>query len=311
MERVGVELGIRAPLCAVEKAAVIADTEMLNYYLIPETHPTFTGVDAFEALQSIGQKIENVVLGTGIVNVFSRSKKKILKLTSRIHYETNGKFVLGLGTSAPVVVEDMYHMKFEKPVSRIKNYTQYIKSYYAGPIYWSAVGDKMIQLAAEYADGVIFFLKPESEIRRSIKILKNKLCALGKNYSSFEIISILPTYINDYEKKSRNALRLTIANYIGANEFYSKPLEKIGFKKEVHIIRQNFLKHGLVAASVHVSDKMAEELGIFGGAKECAIKMKEFSERAKIKTVVAAFDLPKNGYDKDFFKNLHGLASRF
>lgn len=311
MDRVGIELGIRAPLCAVEKAAMIADTAMLNYYLIPETHPKFTGVDAFEALQVIVQKIENVVLGTGIVNVFSRSKKKILDLASKIYYETNGNFVLGLGTSAPVVVEDMYRMKFERPVSRIKDYTRYLKSHYNGPIYWSAVGDKMIQLATEYADGVIFFLKPESEIRRSIKVIKNKLNSLGKSHSSFEIISILPTYINDHEEKGRNALRLTLANYIGANEFYSKSLEKIGFKEEVHIIRQNFLRYGLTAASAHVSDKMVEELGIFGGSKECAIKIKEFSERAKIKTTIAAFDLPKSGYNRDFFKNLHNLASRF
>lgn len=311
MKRVGIELGIRAPLHAIERAARIADTKMLDYYLIPETHPKFTGVDAFKALQFLAEKIENVVLGTGIVNVFSRSKKKLLDLANKVYYKTNENFVLGLGTSAPIVIENMYKMKFEKPVSRIKIYTEYIKSQYKGPIYWSAIGDKMTRFAAEYADGVIFFLKPESEIRRSIKIIRNRLCALGRNYNSFEIISILPTCIEDNKKKARNALRLTIANYVGANEFYSKPLEKIGFKKEIHIIRENFLRHGLTSASLHVSDKMIESLGVFGSAKECAMKIADYSEEAKIKTAIAGFDLSRNGYNVDFFKNLDKLASKF
>ncbi|MGI0081688.1 MAG: LLM class flavin-dependent oxidoreductase [Nitrosopumilaceae archaeon] len=311
MKKIGIELGIRAPLDAVKKAATIADTEMLNYYFVPETHPKFAGVDAFDAIQEIAAKVKRVILGTGIVNVFSRHKSKLLDLASKIYYETSGKFVLGLGTSAPIVVENMYKMKFEKPVLRITTYTDYIKSKYNGHIYWSVVGDKITQLAAEHADGVIFFLKPESEIRQSVKILEKKLSSLGRAYNSFEIISILPTYINDSEEKGRSAARMTIANYIGSNEFYSKSLEKIGFKKEVRAIRENFLRYGLTTASVQVSDKMVNELTTFGTANKCAVEIREYSERTRIKTVLAAFDLPRNGYNIDFFKNLHKLASRF
>lgn len=311
MKKIGIELGIRAPLDAVKKAAMIADIEMLNYYFVPETHPKFAGVDAFDAIQEIGARVKRVILGTGIVNVFSRHKSKLLDLASKIYYKTSGKFVLGLGTSAPTVVENMYKMKFEKPMLRITTYTDYIKSKYDGPIYWSVVGDKITQLAAEHADGVIFFLKPESEIRHSIKILEKKLNSFGRAYNSFEIISILPTYINDSEEKGKSAARMTIANYIGSNEFYSKSLEKIGFKKEVHAIRENFLRCGLTTASVQVSDKMVNELTTFGTADKCAVEIREYSQRTRIKTVVAAFDLPRNGYNIDFFKNLHKLASRF
>lgn len=311
MKKIGVELGIRASLDAVKKAATIADTEMLNYYFVPETHPKFAGVDAFGALQKIATKVKHVILGTGIVNVFSRRKNKILDLASKIYYQSSGKFVLGLGTSAPVVIENMYKMKFQKPVLRLTTYTDYIKSKYAGPVYWATVGDKVTQLAAEHADGAIFFLKPESEIKRSIKILEKRLSSLGRDHDSFETILILPTYINDSEEKGRSAARMTIANYVGSNEFYSKSLEKVGFKKEVRVIRENFLRYGLTTASAHVSDKMVNELATFGTANKCAADIREYSERTRIKTVVAAFDLPRNGFNIDFFKNLHKLASRF
>lgn len=308
--KTGLELGIRAPLRAVKKAAKIADAGMLDYYFVPETHPKFAGVDALKALDGIAAKIENVILGTAIINVFSRNKKNMLELARRIYQKVDGRFVLGLGTSAPVIIENIYNVKFEKPIFRIKSYTEYIKNHYRGPVYWAAVGDRVTGSAAKYADGTIFFLKPEREIKRSIKIIKNELIPQNRKYSQFGIISIRPTYVDDYEKNGKNAAKMTIASYVGANEFYSKPLEKAGFKKEVRMIRENFLKQGLTAAATQVSDKMVKELATFGSAKKCAMEINEYADRTKIKTVIAGFDLPKNGYNNDFFKNLHKLTSR-
>jgi alkanesulfonate monooxygenase SsuD/methylene tetrahydromethanopterin reductase-like flavin-dependent oxidoreductase (luciferase family) len=305
----GVELGIRAPSSAVKRAAVMTDTNMLDYYFVPETHPKFTGVDAFEALEVITKKVRNATLATGIVNVYSRNKKTMLQLANNIYHRSEGRFVLGLGTSAPIIIENMYKMKFEKPLHRIKNYTDYIKNNHRMPVYWAVVGDKITRLAAKHADGVIFFLRPESEIKRSIKIIKNELAATGKKYDQFDIVSIRPTYIEE-DKNAENMARMTIANYIGANEFYSKPLERVGFKKQTFAIRENFLKHGLAEAARHVSYKMIKELATFGNARECAEEMLQHVDRTKIKIAVAGFDLPKNSYNSNFFEKLQKLARR-
>jgi alkanesulfonate monooxygenase SsuD/methylene tetrahydromethanopterin reductase-like flavin-dependent oxidoreductase (luciferase family) len=305
----GVELGIRAPLNAIKKAAMISDANLLDCYFVPETHPMFTGVDAFEALNSVVDKVENMTLGTGIVNVYSRSKEIMLRLCSEIYRKSDGRFVLGLGTSAPIIIENMYKMKFEKPLFRISSYTDYIKNHHNIPIYWAVVGDKITKLAAKHADGVIFFLKPESEIKHGIKIIRNTLSSLGRSYDQFDIISIRPTYIEDGRSAEQMA-RMTIANYVGANEFYSKPLEKSGYKKEVMAIRQNFAKYGLAEAARLVTHKMVTELATVGNAKECAGQISQYADRTKIKTVVAGFDLPKNGYNADFFLKLEKLAGR-
>jgi len=307
--KTGVELGIRAPSTAIKKAATIADTNMLDCYFVPETHPMFIGVDAFEVLEAIANKVRNLTLGTGIVNVYSRDKKTMLQLASKIYRKSGGRFVLGLGTSAPIIIENMYKMKFEKPLFRISGYTDYIKNQHNVPVYWAVVGDKITKLAAEHADGVIFFLRPESEIKRSIKIIRNTLATVGRSYDQFDIVSIRPTYIEDH-KNSEHIIRMTIANYVGANEFYSKPLEKIGYKKEVLAIRQNFAKHGLAEAARHVSNKMVRELATFGNAKECAEQIRQHADRTGIKTVVAGFDLPETGYNADFFLKLQKLAGR-
>jgi len=174
-KKFGIELGIKAPKDAVYKAAKIADSSGIDYFFIPETNPNVIGVNAFDTISILSNIINKVTLGTGIVNVFSRHPEQILEISQKIYQKTNQKFVLGLGTSAPAIIEKMYNMTFEKPVSRILQYTKFLKSKYSGPIFWSAVGEKMTKLAAENADGVIFFLKPEKEIEKSIKIIHDKL----------------------------------------------------------------------------------------------------------------------------------------
>jgi alkanesulfonate monooxygenase SsuD/methylene tetrahydromethanopterin reductase-like flavin-dependent oxidoreductase (luciferase family) len=305
----GVELGIRAPSSAVQKAAMITDANMLDYYFVPETHPKFAGVDAFETLETISEKVRHTTLATGIVNVYSRNKKTMLQLAHRIYQKSDERFVLGLGTSAPIIIEKLYKIKFEKPLFRIKRYTDYIKNHHNIPIYWAVVGDRITRLAAEHADGVIFFLKPESEVKHSIKIIKDELATVGKSYDQFNIISIRPTFIEDHSNAASMA-RMTIANYVGANEFYSKPLEKVGYKKQILTIRKNFLEHGLAEAARHVSHKMVKELTAFGNAKECAEEIMQHADRTKIKTVIAGFDLSKNGYNVDFFEKLQKLAHK-
>lgn len=305
----GVELGIRAQESAIKKAATIADENMLDYYFVPETHPKFAGVDALETLSEIAGKIQNVTLATGIVNVFSRDKETILQMADSIHRRAGGRFALGLGTSARIIIEKMCKMKFERPLFRMMDYTSHIKNNHSMPVYWAAVGDKITGLAADNADGVIFFLRPESEIRRSIKAIKSRLDSVGRSYDKFNIISIRPTYMED-SKNAMNMARMTIANYVGANEFYSGPLENAGYKAQVLAIRESFAKHGLGEAAKHVTGEMISELTTFGSPKECAEGLLRHAERTEISTAVAGFDLPKDGYNADFLQNLQVLAHR-
>jgi len=303
-KKFGIELGIKAPIDAIQRATLIAESCGIDYFFIPETNPKVIGVNAFDAIQSIIGKISNVTVGTGIVNVFSRSPQEICKLSQDIFHKTNQKFVLGIGTSAPAIIEKMYNLKFDKPVSRILEYTKYLKANYQGPIFWSAVGEKMTKLAAEHVDGVIFFLKPAKEIEKSIKIIEDKLKELGKSHDSFEIVVIRPTFLNSSIQEAKKSAQMTIASYVSANEFYSNPLKNSGFEDEVQGITQNFKSGGLHAASEQVSEKMISELATFGAASDCKRKLNQCYSNLQINTIISGFDLPKDDYNEEFYNNL-------
>jgi len=301
--KIGIELGIRAPIEAIKRAAQIADDNYVQYFLVPETHPEFFGVDALQALLKISEKVKHVKLGTGIINVFSRTREEILDRANQIHKKTGGKFILGIGTSAPVIIEKLWKMEFKKPLSRLRDYSNFIKTKYSGPIYWAAVGEKTTKLAAENADGVIFFLKPRDQILTHIDLINLTLRSLNKSKDEFNVISIIPTFFAG----ENNQAKLTLASYIGANEFYSIPLANAGFQDEVEKIKNAYEKVGLKEAAQNVGDALLDELTVSGSVDLCKEKISKMTKNTKLKTIILGFDLPEDQYTDDFFQKLDKL----
>jgi len=312
MEKIGIELGIRAPINIIKKAAIIAEnSNNVDYFLIPETHPKFIGVDAFEALNSLSEIVHKIRIGSGIINVFSRNKKEILNQSEKIFHSTNQNFILGLGTSTPYIVEKMYNMEFKKPLTRLVEYTTYLKNYYPGPIFWGAVGDKTVKLAAKHADGIMFFLKQEDEIKHSIDILSKELKHVGKSLEKFEVIVIRPTILDDSYENAKKSARISLASYVTGNEFYANPLVKTDYQKEIFEIREAFSQNNLVSASEKVSEKMVKEFVTLGGVEECKKDLDEFSKRIKVKSVIAGLLDVHSDENKNlkFLKNLEMLVN--
>ena len=303
MTDIGIELGIRAPIEAIEKAAQIADDNHVEYFLVPETHPEFFGVNALDIILKISEKVKNVKLGTGIINVFSRTQEEILDSANQIYEKTDGKFVLGIGTSAPIIIEKLWKMEFKKPLSRLKNYSKFIKTKFKGQIYWAAIGEKTTKLAAENANGVIFFLKPRVQISNHIDLINSTLASLNKSEDTFNLISIIPTYF----EIDNNQAKMTLAGYIGANEFYSTPLSNAGFRDDVEKIKSTYEKAGLKKAAQNVGDALLDELTITGSVDTCKEKINEIVKNTKLKTIILGFDMPKDKYTDDFFTKLDKL----
>jgi len=301
--KIGIELGIRAPVEAIKRAAQIADDNSVEYFFVPETHPGFFGVNALDVLSEISEKVKHVKLGTGIINVFSRTQEEILDAANHIHTKTGGKFVLGIGTSAPIIIKNLWNMEFKKPLSRLRDYSNFIKTKYSGQIYWAAVGEKTTKLAAENADGVIFFLKPRDQISNHIDMINSTLKSLNKSEDEFNVISILPTFFAD----NNNQAKMTLASYISANEFYAISLTNAGFQEEVKKIKNAFEKVGLWEAMQNVGDVLLDELTVSGSVEECKEKITKIVKNTELKTIILGFDLPEDKYTDDFFEKLDKL----
>src|SRR3954470_21710742 len=73
------------------------------------------GIDAFTPLLLASQWAPSLRLGPAIVPIYTRGPALIAQSAAALAIESDGQFVLGLGTSSNVIVERWNGIPFEKP----------------------------------------------------------------------------------------------------------------------------------------------------------------------------------------------------
>ena len=109
-------------------------------------------------------------LGTGIVGVFQRGPALLAQEAAALSDASEGRFVLGIGSSSDRIIEGWNQIPFEKPLSKVRETLEFLRVALAGertstrfkletkpayeiPIVLAALRGKMLELAVEQADG--------------------------------------------------------------------------------------------------------------------------------------------------------------
>ena len=80
--------------------------------------------DAISQIGYLAAKTERVEIGTGIINVYSRTAALMAMTAAGCDYVSDGRFILGLGASGPQVIEGFHGVRYDKPMQRIKEYIE-------------------------------------------------------------------------------------------------------------------------------------------------------------------------------------------
>jgi F420-dependent oxidoreductase-like protein len=83
--------------------------------------------DAISQVGYLAAMTERVHIGTGIVNVYSRSAALMGMTAAGCDFVSDGRFILGLGASGPQVIEGFHGIPYEKPMQRIKEYIEVVR----------------------------------------------------------------------------------------------------------------------------------------------------------------------------------------
>ncbi len=104
----------RGPFADV--AARVADLERagVDVVLVAEAY----SFDAVSRVGYLAAATERIQIGTGILNVYSRTPTAIAQTAAGCDYVTDGRFILGLGASGPQVIEGFHGVPYEAPRSR-------------------------------------------------------------------------------------------------------------------------------------------------------------------------------------------------
>ena len=276
---------------------VLACSKKLNRFKpdtvwIPETW----GMENFSMLSLASKENNFSRIGSSIINIYSRSPSLIAMGAVTVDTISNKRLILGLGTSSQPLVEDFHGDKFERPLKRMKEYVEIIRLILSGksinysgeifslknfsllikpprntiPIYLAAVNQKMVELTWKIADGVIFYLRPKSEIKSTLSRMQNQ----KKIDASLQII----TCVNEDSEKAIIRAKKTLAFYVSVGKIYREFLATNGFENETKNIYEEYEKNGLQNNHELVSESMVNELCIAGTSNECRNQLKQFCE---------------------------------
>src|SRR5215468_3164701 len=139
--------------------------------------PEAWGYDMTVLLAEAAVRTTRILLGTGILGIWNRSAATIAMAAATLHAISGGRFVLGLGGSTRQLAEGLHDTPFEPPVPRMRRTIMQIRALLHGeriplatttnaralklnlppapalPIHVAALGDAMVQLSGELADG--------------------------------------------------------------------------------------------------------------------------------------------------------------
>jgi len=288
--RIGCSLGSLLSVNQVLECSEILSKTNVDTIWIPETW----GMENFSMLSAVSNKTITQKIGSSIINIYSRSPSVIAMGASTVDTLSNGRLILGLGTSSLPIVETFHGYKFEKPVQRMKEYVEIIRLVLSGkkvnydgdifnlknftlltkpkresiPIYLAAVNEKMVDLAWNIGDGVIFYLRPINEMKETIRKMQSK----KKIDATCQII----TCVADDSDVAIERAKKTLAFYVSIGKIYREFLEKNGFKNETSNIFEEFKKSGLESNHEFVTDSMLQSLCIAGTLEECKKQLQKF-----------------------------------
>src|SRR5580693_6199459 len=90
------------------------------------------GQDAIAPLAFLAARTSRIRLGTGIMQISARVPAMTAMTALTMAALTGDRFILGLGTSGPQVVEGLLGRPFDAPLTRMKETVEIIKLAFAG-----------------------------------------------------------------------------------------------------------------------------------------------------------------------------------
>lgn len=225
------------------------------------------GLGASMALcTSLAHVTSTVRFFTAIQPIYLASPNEV-GLTSAYLAETSaGRFGLGLGVSHEVMNQRIPGAHPGTPLADIRDYVAAMRATerFSGPlapIYLAAMRDRMLTLAAEIADGVIWANAARSDLARQLA----RVPAAARD--GFFRATMIPTVIDDDRAAAAAVNRRTMTTYVGLPN-YRNYWRTAGYAEEMDAIEVALAAGERDRIPSLLSDRWLADVTLFGTAGE-------------------------------------------
>lgn len=210
------------------------------------------GHDTLTALAIVGREIGDVELGTAVIPVQPRHPMALAAQALTVQDACGGRLTLGIGLSHQMVVEGVWGLSFDKPARYMREYLSILLPLLRGeqvsfvgevlktstigalevsgveppPVLVAALGDAMLKLTGEMADGTVTWMTGRATVESHI-VPSITRAAQNAGRPRPRVVVHLPTCITSDPGAAREAAAKTFAMY-GHLPSYRAMLDKEG-----------------------------------------------------------------------------------
>jgi F420-dependent oxidoreductase-like protein len=311
--KLGISLGYAPPgTNPAELVPLVQEAERLGYDSAWASEAW--GTDAVTVLAWLAASTSRIRLGSAIMQIPGRTPANTAMTAATLDLMSGGRFLLGLGTSGPQVVEGWHGEAWGKPLVKTREYVEIVRAAlrreivehegehyripFTGPgatglgkplklmlrplraeipIFLAAIGPKNVALAAEIADGWLpIFVAPE----RFDNVFGASIAAAR---DGFEIAATVTALVGDDVQSLRDALKPHVALYVGGmgargTNFYNALVRRYGWQAEAANIQDLYLGGKKREAIAAVPDDLVDAVALVGPKERIAERLDAWRE---------------------------------
>jgi F420-dependent oxidoreductase-like protein len=254
------------------------------------------GSDAPTALGWLAARTERMLLGSGVLQVGTRSPVAIAQAASTLADLSGGRFLLGLGPSGPQVIEGLHGVAFAKPLTRTRETVEVIRMAMAGekvayagdtvviprpggegrpmrlsatpqpdvPIYLATLSPRMLELTGRIADGWLGTSFVPEGAQAYFGPLDAGLAAAGRARADLDVCQGAEVaFASDEDALAtmvadrKRGLAFSLGGMgTASTNFYSDAYARQGWTEAAAAVRERWQAGDKVGASALVTDEM-------------------------------------------------------
>ncbi len=192
--------------------------------------------DGLALCEALAFRTERIPFGTAIANIYARHVSEFASHASFLHEISGGRFLFGVGIShAPM--NKRLGATPGKPLGDMRDFVETLRALprvgELPPIVVAGLRTKMVALAGEIAQGVVFANASRSHMQRSLAALPRS----AVSDESFYIGNMIPTCIHEDLEKAAAVCRRTLSGYVTLPN-YRNYWKEAGYVEEMEAIEK-------------------------------------------------------------------------
>jgi F420-dependent oxidoreductase-like protein len=262
------------------------------------------GADAPTALGWLAGRTRRMLLGSGVIQVGTRTPVAIAQAARTLAELSGGRFLLGLGASGPQVIEGLHGVPFARPRTRLRETVDVVRMTLAGekvayagetvtiplpggsgrpmrlsgspcpdvPIYLATLSPRMLRLTGEIADGWLGTSFVPEAASAYLTHLDTGLAAAGRTRADLDVCQGAEVaFAADEDELARmvDDRRAGLAFSLGGmgsatSNFYNAAYSRQGWAEVAAQVRERWLAGDRVGAAALVTDEMVLATTLIG-----------------------------------------------